>query len=262
MVEIPPPQRALETSRNDRPRRLGLILVGLLAMLVVGLAWLVGYAASRVFSNDAPERPAAREATSNSDAEKEPDARDRKPHRHDQPKGDKDRHRRRSSGTNDSVTSAGGGAPVSGPAVGGAAPNDTADPGQQDSSKKPKEDSAPTFPPAPTNYLYLLYNEKTGDHLVTTDGGVASEYEGKGYHGGAIARVYTYAEKDTKAITTNGGTAYVFASASPKTEPESRTLSLYYSSDGEGDFFYTTSQSEASQEGWQSSLVGYVRTLS
>ena len=119
----------------------------------------------------------------------------------------------------------------------------------------------PALPPAPTRYLYHLVNPETGDHFVTTDSATAHEQEARGYEGGPIARVYTYREDNTRAITTNRGTAYIFTGSAPKTEPASQTIALWYSTNDAGDFFYTTSQSQAEQAGWTGSIIGYVRAL-
>jgi DNA-binding winged helix-turn-helix (wHTH) protein len=116
------------------------------------------------------------------------------------------------------------------------------------------------LPPPPTRYLYHLYNPENGDHFVTTDGAAVTEHEAKGYEGGAIGRVYVTPEKATKAIALNKGSAFVFADAAPKTDPASGTAPLWLAK-SDGDFFYTTSESEASQDGWSASLIGYVRTL-
>lgn len=120
---------------------------------------------------------------------------------------------------------------------------------------------APALPPPPTRYLYHLVHPENGDHFVTTDPGTVSEQEAKGYQGGPIGRVYTYREDNTKAIQTNRGTAYIFVEAAAKTEPASRTAALWYSTNGAGDFFFTTSQSQAGQDGWTASHIGFVRTL-
>lgn len=131
---------------------------------------------------------------------------------------------------------------------------------RESSRKRPPE---PALPAAPTRYLYHLEHPETGDHFVTTDDNIVSTYEGRGYVGGAIGRIYTAAPEGvaTKAISTNRGTAYIFSSSSAKTEPASSTLPLYYSTNNDGDFFYTTSAGEAKATGWDGVLVGYVRTL-
>jgi len=36
---------------------------------------------------------------------------------------------------------------------------------------------------------------------------------------------------------------------------------LWFSRNDKRDFFYTTNEAEASQEGWSASLIGYVRSL-
>jgi hypothetical protein len=139
--------------------------------------------------------------------------------------------------------------------------------GTQDSSQgsreggKKDQEPAPTLPPAPTRYLYHLVNPETGDHFVTTDSATASEQEARGYEGGAIARIYTYREDNTKAITTNHGTAYIFIGSAPKTEPASTTVALWYSTNDAGDFFYTTNEVQAKQSGWTGSIIGYARAL-
>jgi hypothetical protein len=170
------------------------------------------------------------------------------------PPEDRDRRRERTGGT----AQRGGGSSNQAEAPPSVPQPPQPPPGKDSDSKKP----LPSLPPAPTRYLYHLVNEETGDHFATTDGGVASEYEAKGYQGGAVGRVYTASEDDTKAITTNYGTAYIFIASSPKTKPPSKSATLWYSTDNDGDFFYTTSKSEASQEGWSPTLIGYVRTLS
>jgi hypothetical protein len=133
---------------------------------------------------------------------------------------------------------------------------------QQQPNKAPKPEPKPEpLPPAPTRYLYHLVNQESGDHFVTTDGNVASQYQARGYDGGAIGRIYTSAVDDTRAISTNQGTAYIFISSTPKTEPASRAAPLWYSTNNAGDFFYSTSEAEAKQAGWSASVVGYVGAL-
>ena len=130
--------------------------------------------------------------------------------------------------------------------------------------KTPNKDSsqaAPALPAAPTRYLYHLVHPETGDHFVTTDSNTASEHQAKGYRGSAIARVYTSQESGTRALTTNQGTAWIFISSSPRTEPASQPVPLWYSTNNAGDFFYTTSESEARASGWSASLAGYARAL-
>lgn len=133
--------------------------------------------------------------------------------------------------------------------------------GSSKPSRKPSPPPEPAVPPAPTRFLYHLFNQRTGDHFVTTDGNVASEREAMGYQGGAVGRVYTSQESGTKAIPTNHGTAYIFVASSPETEPRSTTVRLWYSTNNAGDFFYTANEAEAKQSGWHASAVGYVRSL-
>jgi hypothetical protein len=149
--------------------------------------------------------------------------------------------------------------PIHNPSATDASAPDPAPANSQETNKDTKP-QPPPLPPAPSSYLFHLYNPETGDHFVTVDPGVASEYEGRGYDSAAVGRLYTYAEKGTKAISTNSGTGYIFSSASPKTAPSSSAVALWYASDGAGDFFYTTSKSEASAGGFSASLIGYVRS--
>jgi hypothetical protein len=106
-----------------------------------------------------------------------------------------------------------------------------------------------------------LVHAETGDHFVTTDSNAVSEYEARGYSGGAIGRVYTSEEAGTRPLTTNHGTAWIFADDSPRTEPSSQPVALWYATNGKGDFFYTTSKSEATASEWNGSLAGYVRSM-
>lgn len=128
------------------------------------------------------------------------------------------------------------------------------------SVKRDPKPQPPALPPPPTRYLYHLYNSENGDHFVTTDAAAVTEHEAKGYVGGPVGRVYVTPEKGTKAIALNKGSAFVFADGAPETDPASTTAPLWLAK-SEGDFFYTTSKSEASQDGWSATLIGYVRTL-
>ena len=147
--------------------------------------------------------------------------------------------------------------PVAAPASRPASPATSA---PRQTNPPQKQQPAP-LPPPPTRYLYHLYNAENGDHFVTTDGGAVTEHEAKGYEGGAIARVYVAPEKATKAIALNYGSAFIFIDAAPKTDPASSTAALWLAKNNAGDFFYSTSESEASEGEWSASLIGYVRTL-
>jgi hypothetical protein len=164
------------------------------------------------------------------------------------------RKNRRSSTSNPVAIAA---PPASGPALETAPPAS----GRPHQAKPPTSRQAVALPPPPTRYLYHLYNSENGDHFVTTDGGAVTEHEAKGYEGGAIARVYVAPEKDTKAIALNFGSAFIFIDSAPKTDPASITVPLWLAKNNAGDFFYSTSKSEASRDGWSAALVGYVRTL-
>ena len=119
------------------------------------------------------------------------------------------------------------------------------------------KEAVAALPPAPSNHLFHLHNPDTGDNFVTTDPNAVSDYEGRGYIGGSVGRVYARPEDGTKPISTNGGIAYIFTNGGAKTDPAIRLLPLYYASK-DGDFFYTTDREQASADGWGAALVGYV----
>ena len=145
--------------------------------------------------------------------------------------------------------------------TGGTAPAPAEPKPDKNTSNNGGSQTAPALPAAPTRYLYHLVHPETGDHFVTTDSNTASEHQAKGYQGSAIARVYTSQESGTRALTTNHGTAWIFIGSSPRTEPASQPVPLWYSTNNAGDFFYTTSESEAKASGWSASLAGYARAL-
>lgn len=281
---LSPPLGITEASEPaiNRPRRFkgrGAAIAALLAALL-GLSWVAGYALSSQFASSTDPRvaaqpsPSPRESAPRDRVNKAPTQEKKRPKKHGQPHG---RHTKRTSpGTSATVLVAQGPPtdstddapppPSTDPAnvsaaAGSKEPKGPNDPDNDSGDSKNRDPAPPPLPPAPTRYLYHLVNEKTGDHFVTTDSNAASEYEARGYEGGAIARIYTYQEDNTKAITTNQGTAYVFIASAPKTEPQSQSLPLWYSTNNAGDFFYTTSESEAKQGGWTGSLIGYVRAL-
>lgn len=247
----------------ERPRVPVLVASALAISVLLASAWAAGYRWSRdVGSHEAVTKNDDTGQSARQVPEKTSDSADG-PTRNKKRKGSKTKDRERRG-------RASGGLVASGPSLSGhdADPSEDAPSGPStsdttgDKAGSPSKPAAP-LPPAPTRYLYHLMHPETGDHFVTTDGSIASQYEGRGYQGGAVGGIYASAPEgvETKSITTNNGTGYIFASSSPKTEPASRTAPLYYSSDGQGDFFYTTNESEANRAGWSGSLVGYVRAL-
>ncbi|MGH2730746.1 MAG: winged helix-turn-helix domain-containing protein [Actinomycetota bacterium] len=248
------------TRSTGRPRGRRLAGIAALALILLVGSWSAGYVLSKVSRSESKDEakspegnqdspitaPAEREAEGNR-ADKDARSKTTTRNKDSAPRGSQDR----------GLAGVGGGA-----TSGSNLANQDQTQGSQGSRKgSQRQPSEPALPPAPTRYLYHLVNEKTGDHVVTTDGSTASEYEAMGYEGGAIARVYTYEEDDTKAISTNHGTAYIFVTSSPKTDPASVAVTLWYSTNDDGDFFYTTRESEAKQDGWQASMIGYVRSL-
>lgn len=115
------------------------------------------------------------------------------------------------------------------------------------------------LPAAPTAYLYHMVDDE-GRHFMTTNPGLATDYQGKGYSGGPIGRVYTSPQSFTTRIATDLENAYIFSSIETRTEPASQLTTLWYATNGRGDFFYTTRQAEAHQAGWSGQHVGYIRT--
>lgn len=248
------------------PRPVAVLLGVLVALAAVAGSWSAGYILSsrRAHTETVPAPRATSSDVASGEKERSLGRRAKK-----QPQNKRvrqPRQRRRAGGRNRGGSTDAPGAfappPAAAPAL-----QPRADSGQQTSSKPKQSEPAPTqprpapLPAAPTRYLYHLINPETGDHFVTTDGNVASQQEARGYQGGAIGRVYTSPVEGTRAISTNQGTAYIFISSSPKTEPASRTLPLWYSTNNEGDFFYTTNESQARQAGWAASGIGYVRSL-
>ena len=242
--------------KREVPRSALVAVVSGLAVLAI----IAGALLSRAFGDPEraesppPDPPVAREQLQ--DAKPRPEVRGRRQHRKTPNKKSRRGKRPGRDGQVFVATAPVGGGSVTsgGSSVGSESSQAAAEP------KRDPKPAPPPLPPAPSSFLYHLFNPETGDHFVTVNPGVASEYEGRGYNSAAIGRVYTYAEKGTKAITTNSGTAYVFAGAAAKTSPRSSAVALWYASDGSGDFFYTTSKGEASKDGWSASVIGYVRS--
>ena len=266
--EVPYP---LQNRTHRISVRLGPVLVAsLVALAALGGSWSVGYllAAKRGADSEvqsASQLPQLKPSPSPSEAKaKAKDAPERKGQKRRPKNGAQDKRPTKSK--KDRPGEPSGATVVAAPASSGEVANPAPEPepktnggnGSGDSKPQPV---APALPPAPTRYLYHLVHPETGDHFVTTDSATASEQEAKGYRGSAIARVYTSQESGTRALTTNQGTAWIFTSAGPKTEPASRPVPLWYSTNDAGDFFYTTSESEAKASGWSASLAGYARAL-
>lgn len=244
----PPPQDSRRTARRRR----------LVAAVLVVAAGAAG-AAARSISTDRTGSPPERRHTAVETAEpKRVDPPEPRRPRRTEPKPDKGPAKtRRPSGGGGAVVAAA--PPATMAPSSGSRTNTTVEAQPRPQVKRAPKTRPPELPPPPTRYLYHLYNSKNGDHFVTTDGAAVTEHEAKGYEGGAIGRVYVTPERATKAIALNKGSAFVFADAAPKTDPASTTLPLWLAK-SEGDFFYTTSESEASQDGWSATLIGYVRT--
>lgn len=252
------PQESPPGDRVLRPRVV--IAASLAAVLALSGSWLAGYALS---SRDVTDPASAPQVVENGDASHNGSTKE-KPK---EPRRDKDRRTKRAAGQKGSDGTVAQAPVIAAPGSAGGAP--ATNPGGADASEGTRQSSPkrpapkPALPAAPTRYLYHLKHPETGDHFVTTDDSIVSTYEGRGYVGGAIGRIYTSAPKDvaTKAISTNRGTAYIFSNSSARTEPSSSMLPLYYSTDNDGDFFYTTSADEAKATGWDGVLIGYVRSL-
>ena len=259
--DVIPQVKPAEPPRLDRAilRPRVVIAASLAAALALSGSWLAGYVlSSRNAPQPAEQSRVAQDATA---SEEHPSDTRTKPRREKERRGD---GAKRKKGSDRRAAAA---PVIAAPSLTGDVP--ATNPGQPAGSGGSRESSTkrpapePALPAAPTRYLYHLEHPESGDHFVTTDGNIVSTYEGRGYVGGAIGRIYTSPPKGvaTKAISTNKGTAYIFSSSSTKTEPASSTLPLYYSTNNDGDFFYTTSANEAGQTGWEGVLIGYVRTL-
>lgn len=248
-------------SPRRRPRPVA-VLVGV-AVTLVALAgsWSAGYLISSTRSRSStPAAPAAGSESS----EEEPEAA-RKPRRAGKGRGRREprankRQRSGKDANSEVAVPSLAGPPPPAQSVQTQEASEQTSPQSKPDPPRAKPRPAP-LPPAPTRYLYHLVHPETGDHFVTTDGNIASQQEARGYEGGAIARVYTSAVEGTRAISTNQGTAYIFVASSPKTEPETRAVPLWYSTNNQGDFFYTTNENEARQAGWSASRIGYVGSL-
>lgn len=230
-------------------------------MVAIAVSWSAGYLISsqRPQPNDGPNVAAKQSSEQPTPTENDPrqEERPRKNRREDSPR----KKRRSSRSAPDTAPGTGVAAPLAPEAPSQhVAPDAPAQTSQQESVKAPGAEPKP-LPPAPTRFLYHLVNQESGDHLVTTDGNVASQYQARGYEGGAIGRVYTSPTEGTRAISTNQGTAYIFIDSAPKTEPASRVSPLWHATDGAGDFFYSTRETEAKRPGWSARIVGYVGTL-
>ncbi|MDQ3941266.1 MAG: serine/threonine protein kinase [Actinomycetota bacterium] len=121
----------------------------------------------------------------------------------------------------------------------------------------------PPAPPAPENTLYHLRNSKTGEHHVTTNGARAYNLDDEAnWSMVQVGRVYTESVQNTRAIPLDDGTAYIFTTGSPRTDPPTQTHRLYQVTHPNGDLFYTTSVSEAGRadaDGWNTpTTVGYI----
>lgn len=244
-----------EDSGRTRPRPLAVLVGVAITLGALAGSWSAGYLiSSRLASQEqATVPPPTDKATTSSVADPEPQTREHK--RAERRKPNKAPKKSRKARSQDEPT-----AVAAAPAPAPPPPSSQSGSGSEAPNTQPaKKQKAPApLPPPPTRFLYHLVNAENGDHFVTTDGNVASQYHARGYEGGAIGRVYTSAMKGTRAISTNQGTAYIFIEANPKTEPASRTVALWYSTNNGGDFFYTTSEAEAKQSGWSARVVGYI----
>lgn len=244
-----------------RPRTLRPVAIGAIVAVTVASSWSAGYLISvRLGSQERTAvPPPADKATSSSVAD--PDLQPRDQGRSERKKPNKASKQPRKKEGSKEEPNAVAAAPA--PAAPPPPPTQSRSSGGQGGETQPARQPKPAapLPPAPTRFLHHLVNANTGDHFVTSDGNVASQYHARGYEGGAIGRVYTSAVKGTRAISTNQGTAYIFIESSPRTEPASRAVALWYSTDNAGDFFYTTNEAEAKQSGWSARVVGYVGAL-
>jgi DNA-binding winged helix-turn-helix (wHTH) protein len=251
----PPPAATIASTPAPSPfvpqRRLEWAVWAIGIAVLLAVFWATGYLLAK--RTTTPAAPPQRTAQQPEADEVDPQSRPNQKPRFDAPK--RETPTRRTKERPRAAAPVAASAPVS-------APNVASGSTPEDSTPKAKEAPAPALPPAPTAFLYHLVKEQTGQHFVTTDPGAVREYQARGFVGGAIGRVYGTSEKNTKAIPTNNGTAYIFLTSAPKTEPASSTIPLWYATNNSGDFFYTTDRSEASADGWSATVIGCVRALS
>ncbi len=231
---------------SERPGRPRLPIALVAGMVGAGLAVTLWFT-----QRSAPSAPAVTPDQQQASAEPSPEQRagERADDDRNRPKS-KDKRKQGRDKSTDAPVLVAAGEPVSSDSG-----SQTGSTPQQPSSDK--GENAPSLPAPPTQLLFHLFNPETGDHFVTTDGSVVSQYQGRGYDSRVIARVYTKVVSGTKPITLNAGAAYIFTDQSPKTEPQTSTVPLWLLKDGKGDFYYSRSGSQP--DGWSASLVGYVR---
>ncbi len=129
-----------------------------------------------------------------------------------------------------------------------------------ETEQKPQTKPEPTYPPPPTISLFHLYDSKSGDHFTTTSSSLASQKEAAGYAKTYVGKVYARSGEALVGISLDSGSAYIFRSSSPKTDPACSTAPLYRLSSN-GESFYTSSSSAASQweaSGFTKTHVGYI----
>lgn len=118
---------------------------------------------------------------------------------------------------------------------------------------------APPPPPQPDAQLYHLYNPDSGDHYMTTISSTANQKQAAGYQLSTEGRVFSEHEEGTVAITLDSGTAFVYRDSD--SAPRGIDVTTLYRLTKDGDFFYSTSTSQANEaqaDGWARSTVGYV----
>lgn len=246
-------------SRRVRLRPVAVLVGVALTLGALAGSWSAGYLIStRLDSHEQAAVPPPTDATS-SVADPDPQPRERR-HKRNKPKGQHATPKKARKARSQDEPTAIAAAPA--PAALPPAASQSGSGGEAPDTQAPKGAKPPApLPAPPTRFLYHLFNSSTGDHFVTTDGNVASQYHARGYEGGAVGRIYTSGVDGTRAISTNQGTAYIFVDGAPKTEPSTRAVALWYSTNNAGDFFYSVSEAEAKQEGWSARVVGYVGAL-
>ncbi len=271
------------TDSTEAPRGLAAspwVRTGLTAAAVVLLlasAWSAGFVLSRQRSQPPPaaaqpNEAAQPEATDNDDRDSHAERKRANRKGRDEKRRLDDKGRRAKKNRGRQLVAAGPIAP--GPVPGPAAPPPAAAPAPQTersdggggggNNPPPRDEPAakpqPTYPPPPAISLFHLYNKDSGDHVMTTSSSVASQKEAAGYAKTYVGKVYGATRQGLVGISLDGGSAYIFREASPKTQPACATAGLYRLTSG-GDFFYTSSSSTASQweaAGFTKTFVGYI----
>lgn len=250
-----------------------LMVLGLIAALVLGGSWLAGYTLSQ--RSKAPAITEAPPPSSKPEADnqrrdgqaREEGAQERKENQREDGR-EKDNRKRPQREKKTSVPAGNNSGFALGPTesvvTDDTTSSDQPPPPPSDDSRdsEPKADEAKKEappPPQPNAQLYHLYNEGSGDHIMTTSSSIANQKQAAGYEASLEGGLFTAQEKGTVAIALDSGAAYVYRDTSAV--PDTMSVAALYKLSLGDDFFYTRSASTANQaqaQGWSRATAGYV----